>query len=1369
MTGVRVRKINLTPKPSGTTNVTFSSISTDTPGNSENAGDHPYTATLTPGDSSVTVKFDKPDGTEAATWRAKLCVKTGVSYAEGKNYRVKFNIKATADDLSEFCVITKGLAGEPDIRGTWGLSLKKGVDTPITTRPIPAGMGSGGVDIDIELGKLNGSTNTFTVSNVQVEEVTFRNVERVIESKTAGTSECALQEGYRGKLDRAKDHATLNILETPAKGMEAWKSKLFVDTGVQANADETFRVTMDVTAEKDMDFEVCYNRGEAEKGFDAIYGLHAGAGTVKTVEKAFTAKYGGKIVIQLSLGNVPAANAVTVSNLRVEKATFTYSGKSALPEPLRFTAASAVSYWAHGDYSTSLTGSEDAITMNILKAPATGAEPWKIKLFLDTGAVLEAGKYYKVTTDLVAQKAQTAEICYNSGGAEAAYDAQRGIALAAGEKKRVEKLLSVPTTMTDASNLMLQVNLGGTDQPNAVTVSGITVEEVPVNYVDRAGQGMAYLPGQTVTVWNTDDYTTVLSENPDAAVLHVMEAPATGAEVWKVQLYVHTGAVLAPGKTYQVHANLTATRAQGYELCFNNEETEKGYDVLYGQQVPGGYPVSVDKQITVPADMTDAGELILQFSLGGPVRNDFLVSGVTVQELDFGESATQPGAPHTVVDLLRGQGAKDNTLDVTGERVAVHMAGGSYGALRMMGAGLRSADRYTVAFTAKADKPLAGEFAMMPQNGSEAVIYGQFDLSAEETAYAFTTPVPLAESGQYELRWLFAPEAAADVEISQVSVYVPAEELWVMPSQQAMTVNGRVVTPAAYAISGYNYVKLRDMALLLKGTQAQFVVRYNAQTNTVSITTGKEYTPIGGELAVGNDYSATCTRSVQSVTVNGKETKLKVFAIGGNNYFRIRDLAAVVGFGVDYDAATDTVVITSPLTPEKMEAAHDYQFFFRPEIDGESQPYVGDTMPFYEDGTYYIYYLKEGGDSYNHSVYLATTPDFVHYTEYDDPVLSASRADVQDSWIGTGSVVKAEGAYYFFYTGFNSSGSQEYHEKIMVAKGSTPTAFEKVAGWEIVPPAELNQKNDFRDPQAYYDSETGTISLTVTASQNGVAKILKYTVSPDLRSVSYDGPIFADPTGLFWNLECSDTFRMGDKWYLTYSAQEDTLWYASADSRFGPYSAPQRLEGKLFYAGKHVESETGSYMVGWVRRSNSASSTTEVNGWGGNMGVQRLLQKPDGSLTLAPVESVTAAFGTPKALAATEVSPAVGSFTPAFTCADSFLLKGQFTYTGTGSFGLAFDFNGNEEQYKLISLNPAEHKLSLSFQKGAVPISETQVELVTGQTYSFTYIQDGSIGTFYLDGQTALTVRLYGTTGKNICLFAENGGVTFTALEQFTR
>ena len=209
------------------------------------------------------------------------------------------------------------------------------------------------------------------------------------------------------------------------------------------------------------------------------------------------------------------------------------------------------------------------------------------------------------------------------------------------------------------------------------------------------------------------------------------------------------------------------------------------------------------------------------------------------------------------------------------------------------------------------------------------------------------------------------------------------------------------------------------------------------------------------------------------------------------------------------DSANDKD-FSSLTAPGSQESSYQYSSYLLPAPDGIDQPYVGDPMPFYDDGTYYIYYLKDGGDSYNHSAYLATTTDFVTYTEYDDPVLEANRSGGQDAWIGTGSVVKVEDKYYFFYTGHTDAANMEYAEKIMVAQGDSPTAFEKLEDWEITPPDELGQKRDFRDPQAYYDPETGNITLTVTASQSGTARILKYTLSADLQTVQYDGIIFTD-------------------------------------------------------------------------------------------------------------------------------------------------------------------------------------------------------------------------------------------------------------------
>ena len=159
---------------------------------------------------------------------------------------------------------------------------------------------------------------------------------------------------------------------------------------------------------------------------------------------------------------------------------------------------------------------------------------------------------------------------------------------------------------------------------------------------------------------------------------------------------------------------------------------------------------------------------------------------------------------------------------------------------------------------------------------------------------------------------------------------------------------------------------------------------------------------------------------------------------------------------------------------------------------------------------------------------------------------------------------------------------------------------------------------------------------------------------------------------------------------------------------------------------------------------------------------------------LAPVDAVSDSFSVRQALAVEQ--PHVGieagtlyTYADAFTCYESFRLTGEFRYTGTGTFGLSFDYNGEQEKNKLISISPADGMVRLLFNEGSTPIAETAVNLQPGQTYSFTYLQEGSVGTFYIDGQAALTVRIYGASGKTIQLFAENNTVAFTSLREYTR
>ncbi len=465
----------------------------------------------------------------------------------------------------------------------------------------------------------------------------------------------------------------------------------------------------------------------------------------------------------------------------------------------------------------------------------------------------------------------------------------------------------------------------------------------------------------------------------------------------------------------------------------------------------------------------------------------------------------------------------------------------------------------------------------------------------------------------------------------------------------------------------------------------------------------------------------------------------------------------------------------SAMNASKQEKTYDYKFGFLPEEDDGEQGYVGDTMPYYENGTYYVYYLKDRGDSFNHSVYLATTTDFVHWEEKQDPVLRAAGSG-QEMMIGTGSVVKVGEKYYFFYTGNNGSEAWKENgnaEAIMVAEGTSPTSFTKKADWAIKADESVLKKHDFRDPQAYYDAAAHQITLTVTAQNtSGTASVVKYTLDENLNATC-GGIIYtndASVVGSVYNLECSDTFKFGDKWYLTFSAQDGVVWYTSADTQYGPYTAtPKPLDGHLFYAAKHASDGTNTYLIGWTRRSESVSDTSAVGhlkGWGGNLQVQKVVSDGAGGLRLAPVDAYMQNIEERVLVSGSSVEVQSGDYTEAFRCFERYMVTGKFS--GTGEFGFAFDYNGRPQKYKTIVLSPKEQRVSFALNQGEDPVTSVAASLEEGKEYAFTYIQEGSVGVLYVEGQTALTVRLYGVSGKNVMLWAENGSASFTGLKQYT-
>lgn len=145
-----------------------------------------------------------------------------------------------------------------------------------------------------------------------------------------------------------------------------------------------------------------------------------------------------------------------------------------------------------------------------------------------------------------------------------------------------------------------------------------------------------------------------------------------------------------------------------------------------------------------------------------------------------------------------------------------------------------------------------------------------------------------------------------------VSLGIFATAAEVVRTNQSLVVDGTPVACEIYNIDGSNYFKLRDLAFLLNGTGSQFAVGYDNATRTVTVNTGTGYLPNGSELVIGEDQSKTAGPSTQTILINGiLNSALSAYNIGGNNFFKLRELGDALGFDVDYDNLTRTMLVNS--------------------------------------------------------------------------------------------------------------------------------------------------------------------------------------------------------------------------------------------------------------------------------------------------------------------------------------------------------------------------------------------------------------------------------------------------------------------------
>lgn len=147
---------------------------------------------------------------------------------------------------------------------------------------------------------------------------------------------------------------------------------------------------------------------------------------------------------------------------------------------------------------------------------------------------------------------------------------------------------------------------------------------------------------------------------------------------------------------------------------------------------------------------------------------------------------------------------------------------------------------------------------------------------------------------------------------SVVSISASPAKIAVNATNSSMQLDGNYVSIQGYNIQYSNYFKLRDVAAAFANTPSEFDVKWNSKANAIEIVSGQTY----NDREAGNQYinwweQQYATPTSANIIVDGKSYPMQAYTINQSTYFQLRDLAAITGFQVKYDQASDVIELTS--------------------------------------------------------------------------------------------------------------------------------------------------------------------------------------------------------------------------------------------------------------------------------------------------------------------------------------------------------------------------------------------------------------------------------------------------------------------------
>ncbi|MGE5608677.1 MAG: LamG-like jellyroll fold domain-containing protein [Bacillota bacterium] len=429
--------------------------------------------------------------------------------------------------------------------------------------------------------------------------------------------------------------------------------------------------------------------------------------------------------------------------------------------------------------------------------------------------------------------------------------------------------------------------------------------------------------------------------------------------------------------------------------------------------------------------------------------------------------------------------------------------------------------------------------------------------------------------------------------------------------------------------------------------------------------------------------------------------------------------------------------------------------YFRP----HNQFNVGDTLPFFHEGTFHFYYLLDRGHHTAkggqgaHQWAHASSRDLIHWTQHP---LAVPITQDQEGSICTGSAFFHAGTYYAFYaTRMIGKG-----EHLSLATSTDGIRFAKTEPNPFLSPGP-KYTNGFRDPHVFLDPRTGLFHLLVsTMLKEGNRGCLAHYTSTDLKQWTEVDPFLIEGSEV---PECPDYFQWNGWYYLIFSNGQ-VAHYRVSKQPLGPWERPAMdvIDGAAARVMK-TAAFTGNRRIG--------TASIWPQGYAGWAVFRELVQHPDGTLGSKFVPEMIPATGEATELALKPLSNGVSGDGRQVRIVSAqgvgqALLSGlprnariQLRIDGkAASIGLrlrASDENGPNHE---LRVTPAQRKVSVTGGQSLIDVEGLN------RPFTLDIILKDNLLDLCIGQQRTLVNWVPNLSGDGLILFVDRGEASFTEI-----